>query len=163
MTSPATRVRLIMRGGKKVRAHRWIMEQEIGRKLLPTEHVHHRNKNPLDNRLENLEVLSSRDHMRLHKAFERIDKPCANCGQTFTPTQRQHRRQKCCSTECALAMRIAGRQRQASRKSSSSSAAASSKRKGEMFPTPRSTDGDKGGRGDLLAVRGKRNKHTGGR
>ena len=28
MTSLATRTRLIWRGGKKVRAHRWLMEQE---------------------------------------------------------------------------------------------------------------------------------------
>lgn len=65
MTSPATRTRLIRRGGKKVREHRWLMEQELGRKLLPTEHVHHRNGNPLDNRLENLHG----DRMRRLIAF----------------------------------------------------------------------------------------------
>ena len=46
--SPNTRARLIWRGGKKVRAHRWIMEQHLGRELAPDEHVHHKNGNPLD-------------------------------------------------------------------------------------------------------------------
>ena len=113
-TSPATRTRLIWRGGKKVRAHRWLMEQELGRTLLPTEHVHHRNGNPLDNRLENLQVLSPMEHMRWHKAHDRVERICANCSGAFMPTQRNHKRQKCCSPECAMVMRAAGRQRQAS-------------------------------------------------
>ncbi|MCR4340535.1 MAG: HNH endonuclease [Gemmatimonadaceae bacterium] len=131
MTSPNTRTRLIWRDGKKVRAHRWIMEQYLGRKLLPGEHVHHRNGNPLDNRLENLQVLSPKEHMQWHKAHDRVPKPCANCGQVFTPTQRQHKRQKCCSPECAMAMRVVARKRQAasSRKSSRRSASGSSKQK----------------------------------
>lgn len=110
--SPNTRTRLIHRDGKKVRAHRWIMEQHLGRKLLPNEQVHHVNGDPLDNRIENLQVLSPVEHMRLHKAHERRAKPCANCGLEFVPTQRQHKRQKCCSPGCAMAMRIAGRRRQ---------------------------------------------------
>ena len=105
MLSPHTRTRLIKRDGKKVRAHRWIMEQHLGRGLRPDEQVHHKNGDSLDNRLENLEVLSAKEHMRLHKAHEAQPKPCANCGTIFAPTQRQHKRQKCCSAECAQAMR----------------------------------------------------------
>jgi hypothetical protein len=39
--------------------HRLVMEQMIGRYLLPTEVVHHRNENPSDNRPENLQIFSS--------------------------------------------------------------------------------------------------------
>ena len=36
--------------------HVWVMEQHLGRKLLPGEEVHHRNRQRDDNRLENLEL-----------------------------------------------------------------------------------------------------------
>lgn len=47
-----------------VSEHRLVMEQHLGRLLLPTEVVHHRNKNTTDNRVENLELfVSNRDHL----------------------------------------------------------------------------------------------------
>jgi hypothetical protein len=107
--SPHTRVRLIHRGGKRVRAHRWIMEQELGRKLQPTEHVHHIDGNPLNNDISNLMVLESAEHMRLHKQRYPDTKPCANCGTEFTVNPRKRKRHKTCSEKCASAMRVAGR------------------------------------------------------
>jgi hypothetical protein len=50
--------------GKKV--HRIIMEECLGRKLLRTEIVHHINENKLDNRIENLQVVSRAEHNRIH-------------------------------------------------------------------------------------------------
>lgn len=52
--------------GRTVNEHRHIMEQSIGRPLLPSEHVHHRNGDKEDNRLENLEIINAKDHGRLH-------------------------------------------------------------------------------------------------
>jgi len=106
MTSPKTRTRLVWRGGKKVCEHRWLMEQHLGRALLATEHVHHRDGNPLNNELSNLEVLNAREHMLLHKVRDLEPKPCANCGQLFTGQGKHRHRQMCCTSACAQAMRV---------------------------------------------------------
>ena len=52
--------------GKQVRLHRFMMEQKIGRKLAFNEIVHHINGNKFDNRIENLELVSRSDHMKMH-------------------------------------------------------------------------------------------------
>lgn len=55
-----------MLGSGGVRLHRLVMEKFLGRKLSFDEHVHHKNGNKLDNRLENLEVLAASEHHREH-------------------------------------------------------------------------------------------------
>jgi len=46
--------------GRKDREHRHVMEQELGRPLMPHEHVYRKNNDPFDNRIENLVIINKR-------------------------------------------------------------------------------------------------------
>lgn len=52
--------------------HRFVMEQVLDRYLEAYEEVHHKNGVVDDNRPENLEVLTTSEHMRLHRLNPRI-------------------------------------------------------------------------------------------
>ena len=62
--------RILQVDGKPIKEHRYVMEKHLQRKLSPEEFVHHKNHNPLDNRIENLEIMSRGEHSRLHRLEE---------------------------------------------------------------------------------------------
>lgn len=61
--------RLVTRNGKSIKEHRLVMEEVLGRPLLKSEHVHHRNRKKADNSLDNLVVMERGAHMREHFAL----------------------------------------------------------------------------------------------
>jgi HNH endonuclease len=57
--------------GEKIAEHRRIAEEREGRKLTNDEVVHHVNGDKLDNRAENLLVVTRAEHRRLHSGARR--------------------------------------------------------------------------------------------
>jgi len=57
--------------------HRFVIEQHIGHELSADEHVHHINGDRLDNRLDNLAVVSKSDHTLITKLLRCVDESLA--------------------------------------------------------------------------------------
>lgn len=117
------------RGGRTVTLlmHREIMGAGKGME------VDHTNGCKMDNRRENLSVITPHAHRMKHIgkliSFQKRrqiypdEKVCAVCGKTYTANPRKRKRQKCCGQKCAQVLRGRGRtiQAQSCRKSRRSS------------------------------------------
>lgn len=61
--------RVIRAGDRILLEHRHVVEVSLGRPLNSYEMVHHINHNKLDNRLENLQLVSGKAHAKIHGAL----------------------------------------------------------------------------------------------
>lgn len=78
------RYRKMRVNGKQVNVCRYVMEQKLGRPLQKGEYVHHINGDKLDDRPENLEVVSPKFHSVIHNS----GKPGHRKGKHHTPETR---------------------------------------------------------------------------
>ena len=72
------RYKVISVNKRRVYEHRFIMESKLGRLLLPSELVHHKDNNSLNNNIENLMLVSNVTHRKEHARKEK--RPCLTCG-----------------------------------------------------------------------------------
>lgn len=89
--------------GRNMMEHRYVMEQVLGRRLMRSEQVHHKNHDRLDNRPENLEIVTSSEHGLRH-TWRPITKTCVICGQEFTPHKTKRARTQTCGSACKSAL-----------------------------------------------------------
>ena len=88
------RVRVYVRSEKRVMSYpKYLMEKQLGRTLLPNEEVHHKDENPLNNSIENLEIRIHGEHQAEHsRKFYDTTANCGWCGKEFLWTAEQQRR-----------------------------------------------------------------------
>ena len=60
--------------GRRIRRHRYVMEQKLGRRLKRSEHVHHIDGDKSNNDPDNLTLTNVRDHRKIHSKYYRDDK-----------------------------------------------------------------------------------------
>jgi hypothetical protein len=87
----------------QVRVHRAVVSDWFGRRLLRTEHVHHRDENVWNWKKSNLVVTTNSNHTRMHSSGDMGAVFCDFCGQLYeAPVSLLCRgRHNYCSTSCS--------------------------------------------------------------
>lgn len=85
--------------------HRHIWQKQNG--PIPKGYdIHHIDKNPLNNSLDNLVLLSHGDHRSLHQTKIYPPRQCRVCGKEFIITKAKQITKKTCSTICGKKLAI---------------------------------------------------------
>jgi hypothetical protein len=79
--------------------HRHVASVKEGKWLSSEEVVHHIDGNKQNNKPENLQVMTSTEHGKLHGNSSLVDILCKHCN---TPFSQKDRKQKFCSVPCAV-------------------------------------------------------------
>lgn len=81
--------------------HIKVMQEFLGRELLPDEVVHHINLTKTDNRVENLIVVTNQEHKHIHQSIKRYEacgnanfRKCRFCGGYDNPINMAERKTK---------------------------------------------------------------------
>lgn len=95
-------------GDEKVYIYRsrWRWQQEYG-EIPDGHHIHHKDGDPSNDSIENLECIPAGAHHQTHgaemttdKLMRREPKTCDNCGTEFMRKPRENRPNRFCSLEC---------------------------------------------------------------
>lgn len=79
--SKSTGYKYIRYNGKEIEEHRLVMMKHLKRELKSKEHVHHKNGNKLDNRIENLILFTNVEHSKLHGSLKNNKRICSMCNE----------------------------------------------------------------------------------
>lgn len=80
-TKGTRKYQYILKDGKRIRLHRYLVEKHlIEHKLSSNELIHHKDGNPLNNNIENLQIVTRVEHIRIHKPI---------LGYRFTDKQKR--------------------------------------------------------------------------
>lgn len=131
-------------GQRCVLLHRFVMNAPSDKE------VHHRHGIKTDNRKSELQLIDPTEHKRHHanhlvqyqKARRTYpdQKRCANCGREFMVNPRKRKRNKCCSTGCASAMRKEGWRKSENKGGALSRKHGNQSRKPSLKPSPKTFD-----------------------